>query len=278
MKILITGSTGLLGSRINQYFRTKKYLVFSTSYKKSKKLKCNLKNFYEFKKLYDKIQPNFIINLACLSNVDLCEYNFKEAIKLNSIIPKNIVKVVKNDPVKIIHISTDHVYNSIGKNHEDNVSLTNNYSFSKFLGEKYIVQNKNSIVLRTNFFGKSISDKESFSDWIFNNCKKKDIKIFDDVFFNPISMTTLCKIINKVMKTNKNGIYNLGSDKVLSKFEFSKLLLKLNGINNKLNNISIEKVNLFSKRPHYMGMNVDKFIKTFNYKKIKIEREILKEL
>lgn len=277
MKILITGASGLLGSRLTKYFKNKKYDVYPIGFTNNQIRKCNLTKLKEFDILYNKIKPNIIINLACLSDVDTCEYNLEKAINLNSLVLKNINKIIKDDNVKIVHISTDHLYNSSGKNKEDNIIITNNYSLSKYIGEKYIL-NKKFIILRTNFFGKSISSKQSFSDWILSNYKNNNINLFEDVYFNPISISTLCQIISKVMKSNKYGIYNVGSSKVISKYQFGKLLIKLKGTKSKIKKTSIYRSNLVAKRPQFMGMNVNLFNKTFNFKEIDIKNEILKEI
>jgi len=278
MKIIVTGASGLLGSRLVKILKKKNFEHYSLGFKNENIISCDLTKINKFKKLYSQIKPDIIVNLACLSDVDRCESNLKEAISLNSIIPKNISQISGNDKLKVIHISTDHLYNARGMNKENNIKLINNYAFTKFLGEKYILKNKNSIILRTNFFGKSISYKESFSDWILKNYKNKSFRAFNDVYFNPVSISTLCEVIIKLFTSKLGGTFNIGSETVISKYEFSKLLLQAHKIEHKLKKINLESANLKSKRPKFMGMNSELFHKTFRYKKFNLNKEIAREI
>ena len=119
------------------------------------------------------------------------------------------------------------------------------------------------MVLRTNFFGKSLNKSKSFSDWIINAFKsKKKIYLFDDVYFNPLGISTIVKILSTIVKkelyTNK-GIYNLGSRDGIFKNDFATLLAKKMKIfHNNYININVNKL-LKVKRPLNMFMNIDKY-------------------
>ena len=80
------------------------------------------------------------------------------------------------------------------------------------------------------------------------------------------------------MKSNKYGIYNVGSSKVISKYQFGKLLIKLQGAKSKIKKTIIYRSNLVAKRPQFMGMNINLFNKTFIFNNINIKNEILKEI
>ena len=65
--------------------------------------------------------------------------------------------------------------------------------------EKICLKNK-SLILRTNFFGKSYNKKQSFSDWIFRSFNnKKEFYLFKDVYFNPLRIYTICNIIKNII-------------------------------------------------------------------------------
>ena len=76
---------------------------------------------------------------------------------------------------------------------------------------------------------------------------------------------------------NSKG-FNVGSDKVITKYDFSKLLIKLNNIEHNIKKINLKSANLKSIRPKYMGMNSNLFHKTFSYKKFNIIKEITREI
>ena len=127
-----------------------------------------------------------------------------------------------------------------------------------------------------------LSKSKSFSDWVikaFNS--KKRIYLFDDVYFNPLRISTIVKILSIIIKTesySNKGIYNLGSKDGILKNNFAILIAKKMKIfHNNYINININKL-LKVKRPLNMFMNVDKFEKKFNIKLPLIKQEITNEI
>ena len=129
----------------------------------------------------------------------LGEYTHSKSVKFELEIVENNI-----DEFDIIFGEYYDLYNlSINKiNLPDKIK--NFYTKSKINSEK-IASNMNSIILRTNFFGKSFNlNRASFSDWIFNSFKnKKSIKLAEDIYFSPLSIETICKILVKIIKTKK---------------------------------------------------------------------------
>ena len=107
-------------------------------------------------------------------------------------------------------------------NFEKDVNPSNNYSKTKFLGEKEALKYQYTTVIRTNFFGKSYSKKRgSFSEFIINNLSKnKSIKVANNVLFSPVGLSYLNKVILKIIKKKIYGIYNVGSKNRISKYKF----------------------------------------------------------
>ena len=208
MKILIFGGSGLLGSALRSYFLKNKYNVFTTSNRNKADFLINKLSKEKFKKIIQKIRPNIIINCIALTDVDKCEKKISSSILLNANIVNLIISSIQEVKLKshFIQISTDHVYDkspSQKKNFEDDVSLTNIYSITKYLGEKISINYNKSTVLRTNFFGWGPSYKASFSDKILNNLSAgKQADLFDDVFYTPISVSSLRKQVMGLVGKN----------------------------------------------------------------------------
>ena len=104
--------------------------------------------------------------------------------------------------------------------------MNNAYSITKYIGEKNIENYKNSLIIRTNFFGKSISKyKKSYSDFIIKNLKnKKEIRLPENVIFNPVDINFLASKILKLGDLKVKGTYNLGSKDSISKYNFGILI------------------------------------------------------
>ena len=183
-----------------------------------------------------------------------------------------MVKISKLYNIKFIFISTDQVYNrNLHQNENDKIKSFNYYTETKILSENFIKSNlKNYVILRTNFFGKSIASKKSFSDFIIGSLKNlKKIFLFDDVYFNPINIDNLTRIIEIIINNQINGVFNIGVTQGLSKYQFGiKIAKKLN-----LNTNLIIKDNFLNRkdisiRPLVMRMDVSKIKKIVKNKKL----------
>ena len=279
MKVLVLGASGLLGNSLCKLLEKKDIQIISHGFKSDKvNLNYNLLDKKLLEKVLTENNPDVVINLIALTDVDLCQNNPKLALNLNANLVKNIQDILKKTKTKLLHISTDHVYHKEGQSKENEAFAKNVYASTKLLGDSYTELSK-SIVLRTNFFGKSLHlTRESFSDWIVRCLrKKKNIYLYKDVFFNPISMNTLSEgIFFLISKNNwKPGIYNLGSQERISKYDFGIKLADSFGLKKQF--ILPGKVSdstLKASRPRDMSMDIGKFEKIFKFKLPSIDEEI----
>lgn len=259
-KILILGSDGLLGLNLKRYFKTKR-IKFIT-YKRKKEV-----NFKDLRNLILKNKINIIINLRAITDVDFCEKNKKLANKVNYIFVKYLCDLLKkNKNIHLIQISTDQLYSKFSENYENRCNILNHYTKTKVLAEQS-AQKVSSTIFRTNFFGNSGNKKKkSFSDWIYSNLKnKKKISMATDIYFNPIRISTICKIIHLACKLKIRGIYNVGSKKGFSKYLFSKrFAFCLNLKQSLIAKVKKKELNFYAKRPSDMRMQLVKFEKDFN--------------
>jgi dTDP-4-dehydrorhamnose reductase len=280
MKVLILGSSGLLGNKIYFFLKKKGLDIIHNGLKKRKLDITNLNNL----KIILNKKPDLIINCAAVTSIEKCEKFFFETSKINIKLGNNIFFLKKKLNLKfsVIFLSTDQVYES-NKYSKENSKLTtyNNYSFQKLKAEKIYTKNK-GIIFRTNFFGKGFGSNKSFSDWLYESFKSnKKFFLFQDIVFNPVRIDTLSNIIYNIIKKkklNNNGIYNIGSKGKISKSNFGIFFAKrLKIYNNKeiiCNSSEILKV----RRPKNMSMNIKKFEKKFNIKLPNIKSEIINEI
>ena len=211
---------------------------------------------------------NFSVNGYIKYLPSYLDYNLKP----NKLIPPSMLESQK---IHLIHISTDQVYDSKFASEENQTNISNIYGVTKFLGELETLNYKESLILRTNFFGKSFSKKRnSYSDYIINNLSKNNkIRIPSNVFFNPIHIESLNSIILKLIKKRAKGIINIGSKDVISKFNFAKLIAKKKKLSKRFLS-SYQSVYLVNKRPLSTFMSTKKLRKTINIKIPSIYDEI----
>lgn len=285
MRILVIGGTGVLGSTIINYFKSKKIDYYFTSRQKNKltrSRKLNLFNLQNIKKILSKLKPNIIINCSGLTNVDLCNKNYQFAFKENVKSVQNLVNCLSdlNMKIHLVHISSDQVYfNKKNKlNYEKDVNLSNNYSKTKFLGEKEALKFLYTTIIRTNFFGKSNSKKRvSFSEFILNNLlKNKKVKIANNILFSPVGLSYLNRVILKIIKRRVYGVYNIGSKNKITKYEFVLELTRLKGLKRK-NLFSFNSTYKKDKRPLNTSISSKNIMKKLNIMNLNTKDMLIEE-
>ena len=212
-----------------------------------------------------------IIHTAGMTNVEKCEKNKNKTKKINFKLTKNLVEICKKKNFFFIYISSDHLYdgNSIkGYSEKSYTNPLNYYAKTKVFCEDYIKKKlKKFLIIRTNFFGKGNKFKKSFSDKILLALrKKKKINLFDDVYFNPISMNELSLIIRKLYEKKKVGTFNISTNEKISKYEFGLYLAKYYHFDKKLiikKNINFKNL---TKRPKNMYLKNSKIKKIIKFK------------
>tara|TARA_Y100000590_G_C15575732_1_gene960379 strand:- start:104 stop:988 length:885 start_codon:yes stop_codon:yes gene_type:complete len=271
--LLFVGGSGLLGNIWIKKLDTSIRIFATINKKKIKTKKKNLVlvklDLFNEKKLCQFIKQNnidTIINVAGFTNIEQCEKDKKKAFKINVNIVKNLKVVAKKFNIKIIHISTDHIFNGkkIGYYSEKSkTSPINYYSKTKLMAENKIKQYKKSLIIRTNFFGGKSDTKNSFSEYILNNIiNKKYTCLWSNIYFTPVNINFLIDVVNKLIIKNKFGIINISSNDKISKFNFGLKLCKHLKLNEKYllkkneDNNSVE-------RPKNMSLSNKKLIKIF---------------
>ena len=168
MRVLITGATGMLGARLAPYLASQGCKIFSHGMSKKADYNTDLCDVDQTASMLDELSPDVIIHLVCLSNVDKCEDDQDLAYRLNVLTTDNIVKWAEKHEARLVYISTDQVYDGEGLHKEEQVTIRNTYALSKYCGE-CIARSANSIILRVNFFGKSLTPgRVSITEWILD--------------------------------------------------------------------------------------------------------------
>lgn len=268
--IIITGASGLLGQFLCKYFSNQYKVIgiYNTTIPDLSNvnlIKLDLADAKNLESIIQKHQPQFIIHTAGYTSVDDCEMNPEFAHLQNVICTKNICRASAGLDVKLLLISTDHLFKGSESYYSEDskVEPLNIYAQTKFLAEVESLKFNNTIIVRTNFYGGHTNKKLSFSSWIYNELKLgKKINMFDDVFFTPISICTLAENIESILKSNLVGIYNIVGNERLSKYDFAVKLAKVFNIPLELiSKSSLQNTSLKAKRPKDMSLSIVKIVK-----------------
>ena len=254
---LLIGSNGLLGSSIKSKLNLKKVMCVART---NSDYNVDLKYLKNFKKIFDKYEFKNVINCAAITNLSKCEKEKKKTKKINLELPILLNNLSKKMKFNLIHISTDQVYCK-GKSNKfketDKISFLNYYSKTKFLAEKILMNNKKSLIIRTNFTGFKKNLNKTFVGWLLDSIKrKKKISLFNDFYVSTIDVNFCSKVIIKLIKKKAKGIYNIGSRKSISKERFA--ILFANKMGKKLNYNSVSSTKSDIKRPKNITLDISK--------------------
>ena len=249
-RILLLGAQGTLGNYLNLCW-SNSFEIVSFSEKMTKKNK----KFDELSELIERHKVNCIINTVGATNVNLCEQNLEYAFNGNTLVPSIIkdLQTIANGTIFTINFSSDQVYEGNGNNLESNVNPQNVYGESKLAGERFLTQN--ACNLRLNYVSKG-TNRLSFSDWVVQSARSKEkVKLFSDVYFNPVDLSTVKNCIEWVLRRNIIGTFNIGSHSKISKSDFYMRLTERLGIVNP--NIECVEYRAVSDIPRPLDMSMD---------------------
>nr|UWI50421.1 dTDP-4-dehydrorhamnose reductase [Clostridioides difficile] len=255
MKILITGANGQLGRElvnqlesINQSIKLPKYDVLSTTRDDLDiSNQTNVDSFIEYNK------PDVIINCAAYTKVDACEDNIEIAYKINALGARNLAMASEKVNAKLVHISTDYVFDGISKHpyREDNKTEPNSvYGKSKLMGEKFVEQFSHKyFILRTAWlYG---NGNNFVKTMIKLSSENKEVNIVDDQFGSPTSTVELARVIIRIMETEHYGVYHATCEGECSWYDFAKKIFELKHIDIKVNPIKSKDFKCKAQRPPY---------------------------
>lgn len=269
-KILITGS-GLLASELAKNISNSE--IYLTYRRNNKNIKnsffLDITNKDELEKNILKIKPDSIIHTAAITDLDWCEKNENETLKINTEATINIRKIAERINSKLIFISTDSVFDGRKGEYKekDERNPINIYSKSKLLAEDGIQEYDKSLIIRGTFFGLKNGNKESFFSYLLNELmQKKKIQIPRDKISNGLFVKDFSEIIAKMCKKNLSGIYHLGSTDFKDNVRFAKEIVRIGDFDEELvEECSFEEIfdkkKLVAKRPLNTTLDIEKISK-----------------
>lgn len=264
-KILITGGSGLLALNWALFSRSS-HAITLVLHDRIVKLKgvetvvANLSGPDYILQLFQQVKPDLVIHTAGLTNVDLCEKSPSLAYSINTKLASDVSEACVRSNISFVHISTDHLYNGTMSLLSElaPVSPLNVYGDSKARAEMEITgNNKNALIIRTNFFGWGPGYRKSFSDNIINALRQnKTIDLFEDVYYTPILIESLIKCIYRLIEEDAKGIFNVVSDERISKLDFGLRLADIFSLDrNLIRKVSVHDIDGLTNRPSDMSLS-----------------------
>lgn len=214
---VIIGAGGMLGQDLGKVYGGSVKLRHSD-------LDITKKN--EVMYLLEGLEPSLVINAAAYTNVDGCEDNLELAYDVNGRAPGYIAEACQKIGAKLVHYSTDYVFDGSKKEYieSDSTNPINVYGKSKLAGERNIAAFMNDYrIIRTSWlFG---HHGRNFVETMLALSKQMDtVKVVNDQFGKPTYTMDLAKKTPEIVSMEP-GIYHITNDGICSWYEFAKAII-----------------------------------------------------
>lgn len=248
-KIIVTGCNGQLGRAVNEFYKNDPEISFVNTDVDE----LDITDIDAVLKLVREVQPYAIINCAAFTAVDACETQYEKAFAINAIGPRNLAIAARETGAKLMHISTDYVFDGKGTKpyvETDATAPASAYGSTKLAGEKFVEQfAEKYFILRTAWL---YGDGKNFAKTMLKLAETHDVvRVVNDQFGSPTSTVELTKAIAALLFTDNYGIFHATCEGICSWADFAAEIFRLAGKQTKVEGISTEEYGSVTPRPLY---------------------------
>lgn len=286
MRILITGSNGLLGQKLIYALRQDSSVeVIATAKGENRLLE---KNGYQYASMditdknnvfevLSKYKPDVLIHTAAMTNVDACETEQEQAKLLNHTAVDHIITTLESlqtDQYQpyLLHLSTDFIFDGTHGplTEEEQAHPLSYYAKTKLWAEQTVINSKLNWGIARTVLVYGITDNMSRSNivlWVKSNLEQgKSIQVVHDQFRTPTLAEDLAQGCILMAKKRANGIYNISGKDFLSVLDIAILVADYFGLDkNLIKPVRSESIKQPAKRPPITGFNISKAQKDLGY-------------
>lgn len=247
-KILVTGCNGQLGRAINVEYANDDVELINTDV-----AELDITNIEQVLAFCEEKKPDVIINCAAHTNVNACETEWDLAYKINAIGPRNLSIAATKLGAKMIHVSTDYVFDGNGTKpytEFDAVCPLGAYGKTKLAGEEFVKQfAKEFFIIRTAWL---YGDGKNFvKTMLAAGEKNPEVRVVGDQIGSPTSTKELAKMIHYLEPTANYGVFHGTCEGYCSWADFTEKIYEYAGLSTKVNHITTDEYPTPAKRPAY---------------------------
>ena len=255
--LLITGAYGQLGDACVKYLKNNYKITLSGVSPSDGGVHLDIRSKSSIKKVLSDIDPDVILNLAALTDVDGCELDPQQAKDINVSGVKNLCRGFSGH---FIQISTDYVFDGesgpYSEEYQPNPKSV--YGKTKLFADNWLLDNySKSTIIRTNvLYSYTKRTKASFLKWVVDSLNdNQNIKVVNDQWNNPTWTESLSSVISKIIDNQAFDLYHYGDRDILNRFDFSILISKVFNLDSSLiMPISSDELNQIAPRPRKSGL------------------------
>jgi dTDP-4-dehydrorhamnose reductase len=287
LKILVTGSNGLLGQKLIQLLSKKDSVELLATSKGENRFKnkegyqyqsLDITNRTEVLDVVDSFKPDAIINTAAMTNVDACESDKTLCWDLNVNAVKYFIEASEKVNSHLIHLSTDFVFDGEDGPYkeEDKPNPLSYYGESKYEAEKLLAASNIKWSIARTIIVYGIVDDMSRSNivlWAKEALEKGNpLTIVDDQFRSPTLAEDLAMGCYLIAQKEAEGIFHLSGKDVMSIIDLVYKVADFYGLDKSIiTPIKTASLNQAAKRPPKTGFVLDKSINDLGYNPVSFE-------
>lgn len=271
ISVLITGSNGQVGNEIRDFILNDEGVISGFEFYFTDRHILDITDSDAVESYCMKNNIEVIVNCAAYTAVDKAEEDAVTADRVNHLAVKNLAQIAKNNNIKLIHVSTDYVFD--GKNYKpyvetDSTNPLSVYGKTKLDGEKSMqeINPENSIIIRTSWVYSSYGN--NFVKTMRRLGRERDtLSVIFDQVGTPTYAKDLAESILEIIpqiKNEKVEIYHYSNEGVLSWYDFAKEIMRMLNIDCQINPIETKEYPTPAVRPHYSLLNKSKIKKEYN--------------
>lgn len=250
-KIIVTGCNGQLGRAINkELLKSGNYELINTDVFEGEGITpLDISNVDAVIKLAREVKPSAIVNCAAYTAVDKQESDVDLSYKINAIGPRNLAIAATEVGAKLVHVSTDYVFEGNGTRpyiEFDKTGPVSVYGKTKLAGEEFVKQfSERFFIIRTAWL---YGDGKNFVKTMLNLSEKYDeVSVVKDQLGTPTSTLELAKAIAYLMPTDNFGTFHGTCEGSTNWADFTEEIFRLAGKKTRVNHVTTEEY--LSKNP-----------------------------
>ncbi len=248
-KIIVTGCNGQLGRAVNEYYKN----AADISFVNTDVAELDITDIDAVMKLAREVNPYAIINCAAHTAVDACESQYEKAFAINAIGARNLAIASRETGAKLVHISTDYVFDGKGTRPYVETDPTNPmgaYGSTKLAGEEFVKAFADRwFILRTAWL---YGDGKNFAKTMLRLSETHDeVRVVGDQFGSPTSTVELTKAIDALLFTENYGLFHATCEGSCCWADFAKEVFRLAGKDTHVEAITTEEYGAPAPRPAY---------------------------
>ena len=247
-KILVTGCNGQLGKAIQKEYENDEAMLVCTDVGD-----LDIADNAQVMQYVRELQPDVIINCAAYTAVDACENAWDLAYRINAIGPRNLAIAAREVGAKLMHISTDYVFEgNAGRPYTefDAVHPVSAYGRTKLEGERFVQQFADRyFILRTAWL---YGDGHNFARTMLRLAENHDeVRVVCDQLGSPTSAAELAKVMHLLEPTENYGLFHATCEGSCSWADFAAEIFRLTGKATKVTRVTTQEYGSPTKRPAY---------------------------